>query len=71
MKFSLIGIKISIAGAKLSHLALKDKIWDYGSMVEQVKTVFMQIEKAKKKDRRYLPILSRPFLQNLKTRSLQ
>ena len=50
MKFSLIGIKISIAGAKLSHLALKDKIWDYGSMVEQVKTVFMQIEKAKKKD---------------------
>ena len=50
MKFSWTGIKISIAGARLSHLALKDKIWDYGSMVAQVKTVFMQIEKAKKKD---------------------
>jgi hypothetical protein len=49
MKISWTGIKISIAGAKLSHLVLKDKIWDYGSMTEQVKMVFMQIEKTRKK----------------------
>ena len=27
-------MKTSIAGAKLSHLVLKDRIWDHGSMVE-------------------------------------
>ena len=39
-------LKISIAGAKLSHLVQKDKIWDHGSMVEQVRTVFLQLQKA-------------------------
>jgi hypothetical protein len=40
MKLSWYGLKISIAGAKLSHLVQKDKIWDHGSMTEQVKTTF-------------------------------
>jgi len=48
MKFSLESIRISIAGAKLSHLVQKDRIWDHGSMTEQVRTVFHLIEKAKK-----------------------
>ena len=39
-------MKTSIAGAKLSHLVLKDRIWDHGSMVEQVRMVFLQMEKA-------------------------
>lgn len=50
MQLSWTGLKISIAGAKLNHLVQKDKIWDYGSMAEQVKTVFQQLEKAKKKE---------------------
>src|SRR6266536_5297959 len=49
MKLSWNSLKISIAGAKLSHLVQKDKIWDYGSMTEQVKNVFYQLEKAKNK----------------------
>jgi predicted lipid-binding transport protein (Tim44 family) len=40
---------MSIAGARLSHLVQKDKIWDHGSMTEQVKNVFYQVEKAKNK----------------------
>jgi hypothetical protein len=28
MKISWTGFKVSIAGAKLSHLVQKDKIWD-------------------------------------------
>lgn len=61
MQLSWNGIKISIAGARLSHLVQKDGVWDYGSMIEQVKTVFMQMEKAKKKDqfeflRKYMTI---------------
>ena len=47
MKLSWDSIKISIAGARLSHLVQKDKVWDYGSMIEQVKTVFMQMQKAR------------------------
>jgi hypothetical protein len=47
MKLSWNSLKISIAGAKLSHLVLKDQIWDHGSMTEQVKNVFYQVEKAK------------------------
>jgi hypothetical protein len=39
-------LKISIAGAKLSHLIQKDKIWDHGSMMEHVKIVFQQLQKA-------------------------
>ena len=39
-------IKISIAGAKLSHLVQKDQIWDHGSMIEQVRSVFYQLQKA-------------------------
>jgi hypothetical protein len=50
MKFSWNSVKISIAGAKLSHLSQKDKIWDHGSMVELVKNVFYKIEKAKTKN---------------------
>jgi len=39
-------LKISIAGAKLSHLVQKDKAWDHGSMVEQVRTVAVLLKKA-------------------------
>jgi len=47
MKISWTSLKVSIAGAKLSHLVQKDKIWDHGSMTEQVKNIFYQVEKAK------------------------
>ena len=47
MKLSWYGLKISIAGAKLSHLVQKDKIWDHGTMVEFVKIVFYQVQKAR------------------------
>lgn len=47
MKFFLDSIKISIAGAKLSHLVQKDKIWDHGSMTEQARIIFYLIQKAK------------------------
>lgn len=46
MKFSLNSLKISIAGAKLSHLVQKDTAWDHGSMIEQVRTVFIYLKKA-------------------------
>lgn len=49
MKISFTSLKVSIAGAKLSHLVQKDKIWDHGTMVEQVKNIFYKIEKAKSK----------------------
>ena len=48
MKLSWDNLKISIAGARLSHLVQKDKIWDHGSMVELVKNIFYKIERAKK-----------------------
>ena len=38
-------MKISIAGAKLSHLVQKDKIWDHGSMAEQAKIIFYLVQK--------------------------
>ncbi len=47
MKFSLESIKISIAGAKLSHLVQKDKIWDHGSMTEQARIIFYLVHKSK------------------------
>jgi hypothetical protein len=51
MKLSWNSLKISIAGAKLTHLVQKDKIWDHGSMTEQAKNIFYQVEKAiNKKD---------------------
>ena len=40
-------LKISIAGAKLTHLVQKDKIWDHGSMIEQVKTIFFKLKRIK------------------------
>ena len=40
-------MKISIAGAKLSHLVQKDKIWDHGSMAEQARIIFYLVNKAK------------------------
>ena len=46
MKFSLESIKISIAGAKLSHLVQKDKVWDHGSMTEQARIIFYLVQKA-------------------------
>jgi len=49
MQLSWNGLKISIAGARLSHLVQKDKIWDHGSMTEQVRNIFYQWEKAKHK----------------------
>lgn len=48
MKISWTSLKISIAGARLSHLAQKDKIWDHGSMVEQAKILFYLVQKAKR-----------------------
>ena len=50
MKLSWNSLKISIAGARLTHLAQQDKIWDHGTMVEQVKNVFYKIERARLKD---------------------
>jgi hypothetical protein len=47
VKLSWTSLRVSIAGAKLSHLVQKDKIWDHGSMTEQVKSIFYQLEKAK------------------------
>lgn len=47
MKLSWNSLKISIAGARLSHLVQKDKIWDHGTMIEQVKTVFFKLKRAK------------------------
>lgn len=49
MRISFTSIKISIAGAKLSHLVKKNRVWDHGSMVEQVKAVFMQLQKFRAK----------------------
>lgn len=46
MKLSWNNLKISIAGARLSHLVQRDKIWDHGSMIEQVRTVFVYLKKA-------------------------
>ena len=48
MKFSLESIKISIAGAKLSHLVQKDRIWDHGSMTEQARIIFYLVHKSKR-----------------------
>jgi hypothetical protein len=45
MKISWTSLKISIAGAKLSHLVQKDKIWDHGSMAEQVRIIFYLVQK--------------------------
>ncbi|TMI93851.1 MAG: hypothetical protein E6H06_10715 [Bacteroidetes bacterium] len=47
MKLSWNSLKISIAGAKLSHLVQRDKIWDHGSMIEQVKNIFYKVKKTK------------------------
>ncbi|MDB5198677.1 MAG: hypothetical protein JWO92_640 [Chitinophagaceae bacterium] len=46
MNVWLKSLRISIAGAKLSHLVQKDKVWDHGSMVEQVRTVAILLKKA-------------------------
>jgi predicted lipid-binding transport protein (Tim44 family) len=47
MKLSWNSLKISIAGAKLSHLVQKDKIWDHGTMIEFVKIFFYQVQKTR------------------------
>jgi predicted lipid-binding transport protein (Tim44 family) len=47
MKLSWTSIKISIAGAKLSHLVQKDRIWDHGSMTEQARILFYLVQKAR------------------------
>ncbi|HET6769388.1 MAG TPA: hypothetical protein VFH08_18400 [Chitinophagaceae bacterium] len=47
MEFSWTSLKISIAGAKLSHLSRKDKIWDHGSMTEQARIIFYLVQRAK------------------------
>ena len=46
MKLSWKNFKISIAGAKLSHLVRKDKAWDPGSMTEQARVIFTLVQKA-------------------------
>lgn len=47
MKLSWTSLKISIAGAKLSHLVQKDRIWDHGSMAEQARIIFYLVYKIK------------------------
>jgi len=47
MKLSWNSLRVSVAGARLSHLVQKDKIWDHGTMVEQVKNIFYKMEKAR------------------------
>lgn len=47
MRISFTSLKVSIAGAKLSHLVQKDKIWDHGSMAEQTRIIFFLVQKAK------------------------
>ena len=47
MKISWTSLKISLAGARLSHLVQKDKIWDHGSMAEQARIIFHLVHKAK------------------------
>jgi hypothetical protein len=47
MKLSWTSLKISIAGAKLSHFVQKDRIWDHGSMTEQARIIFYLVQKAK------------------------
>jgi hypothetical protein len=49
MKLSWNSLKISIAGAKLTHLVKKDQAWDHGSMIEQVKIIFQLLQKVKSK----------------------
>jgi hypothetical protein len=49
MKLSWTSFKISVAGARLSHLVQKDKIWDHGTMVEQVKNIFYKMQKAEQR----------------------
>jgi predicted lipid-binding transport protein (Tim44 family) len=46
MKISWTSLKVSIAGAKLSHLVQEDKIWDHGSMTEQARIAFHVVIKA-------------------------
>lgn len=50
VKLSWNRLKVSIAGARLSHLVQKDKIWDHGTMTEHVKNIFYQIQKAKSRE---------------------
>lgn len=45
MKFSWTNLQISIAGARLSHLVQKDKIWDHGSMIENSRILFYLVQK--------------------------
>src|SRR5688572_15980182 len=47
MKISFESIKISIAGAKLSHLVQKNRAWDHGCMTEQARIMFYLVNKAK------------------------
>src|SRR5215831_8947755 len=47
MKLSWNSIKVSLAGARLSHLVQQNKIWDHGSMVEHVRTIFFKVKRTK------------------------
>jgi len=49
MRISFTSLKVSIAGAKLSHLVKKNRVWDHGSMLEQAKAVFIQLQKFREK----------------------
>lgn len=46
MRISWKNLKISIAGARLSHLVRKDKVWDPGNMTEQARIIFSLVQKA-------------------------
>jgi hypothetical protein len=47
VKLSWNSLKVSITGARLTHLVQKDKIWDHGSMIEQAKTIFFKLKRVK------------------------
>lgn len=47
MKLSWTSLKTSIAGAKLSHLVQRDKIWNHGSMAKQTRIIFYLVQKVK------------------------
>ena len=74
MKLSWNSLRISVAGARLSHLVQKDSIWDHGTMVEQVKNIFYKIEKARQRNDPHFVernLTERAFLKLVQSSQLQ
>ncbi len=64
-----VRLKMMIVGARLSRLVQKNKSWDHGSMIEEVKTIFFHLYKAKSRGdaqlvKKYLTIQG---MEDLKT----